>query len=94
MDLADYVIFSIFGVSTVVAFVFLARMTKFAFAGEPQASKRWALNMCLVTGTWELCVAAVLVDQGAWSSAIGPGGIGLIMIAARWVVPALNRRIG
>lgn len=90
----DYVIFSIFGVSTVVAFVFLGRMTKFAFAGKPEASKRWALNMCLVTGTWELCVAAVLVDQDAWSSAIGPGFLGICMVAARWVVPALSRRIG
>jgi hypothetical protein len=52
------------------------------------------LNMIALFGCWELSIAAFIIATGnGISGAIGPGMLGTAMVAARWVVPRVQRRM-
>lgn len=83
---------SIFGVVSIAVFIYLHRLNR-VIEMSAKTRQNYLLNMAAITGIWELSVAVIVARHASWPEAIGPGGIGAAMIAARWVVPAIRRHL-
>lgn len=53
------------------------------------------LNMTAWIGVWELLVATSLVEVSRdWTTGLAIGGMGIVLISGRWVLPRLAGRSG
>lgn len=96
MSTSEWIVLAAFGAASVWVLAMLGQLTMLLRPAKHRAVsavRKTMLSMISTAGVWQVSVAAVLITQHAWDSAVGPAVMGIAMAGARLIVPAVTNRL-